>query len=189
MSYQPEERYWTDYLRIALPVVGLLLMLGLFWYWASAVIGDDGDSDRTPTAVQALEITQTAPVATETPQVNLSETITVAPTQATSADNTNNDNNEPTETPEDISAEDTPEPAGKGFKKDEFVVTNSGDVNLRADKSTESEAIDTLPEGTQLQVTEPATEQGQGDYYWVGVVTADGEEGYVADDFLDSSEE
>ena len=27
MSYQPEERYWTDYLRIAFPVLGLLLLL------------------------------------------------------------------------------------------------------------------------------------------------------------------
>ena len=28
VSYQPEERYWTDYLRIALPVFGLLLLIG-----------------------------------------------------------------------------------------------------------------------------------------------------------------
>ncbi|MGI8475915.1 MAG: hypothetical protein ACR2OO_06045, partial [Thermomicrobiales bacterium] len=37
-GFQPDERSWIDYLRIALPVVGLLLMLGLFWYWANSII-------------------------------------------------------------------------------------------------------------------------------------------------------
>ena len=64
MSYQPEERYWTDYLRIALPVVGLLLMLGLFWYWASKVIGDNGNSPKPTATVQVAVITAEAPTAT-----------------------------------------------------------------------------------------------------------------------------
>ena len=41
VSYESEERYWTDYLRVALPVIGLLLMLALFWWWAQQFIGDD----------------------------------------------------------------------------------------------------------------------------------------------------
>ncbi len=34
IQFQPEERYWSEYLRIALPIIGLLLMVGLFLYWA-----------------------------------------------------------------------------------------------------------------------------------------------------------
>ena len=63
VSYQPEERYWTDYLRIALPVIGLLLLIGLLWYWASALIGDGGNQPP-PTQETAAVIT---PVNAATP--------------------------------------------------------------------------------------------------------------------------
>src|SRR4051794_6192386 len=56
VSYQPEERYWTDYLRIALPVIGLLLLIGLLWYWASALIGNTS-SQPPPTQNAAAVIT------------------------------------------------------------------------------------------------------------------------------------
>lgn len=186
MSYQPEERYWTDYLRIALPVVGLLLMLGLFWYWASAVIGNDDNQDRTPTAVVAQISTATAPPPTATAPVNLPlETSVPDPTEDTSG---NGSNPEPTETPAGTTAENTPEPAGKGFAVDELVQTNSGDVNLRADKTTDSEVVTVLGENEELTVTESATEQDSEGYYWVGVTTAGGDRGYVADEFLVASD-
>ena len=37
----PDDRYWTDYLRIALPVIGLLLVIAVFWYWAQQLIDSD----------------------------------------------------------------------------------------------------------------------------------------------------
>ena len=50
-----------------LPVVGLLLLLGLFWYWASTLIGDDGNSpDATSTSAVAIVITPENPTATVT---------------------------------------------------------------------------------------------------------------------------
>ena len=54
-TYQTEERYWTDYLRIALPIAGLLLLLSVFWFWASSFIGDDNSS--TPTPIVAVNVT------------------------------------------------------------------------------------------------------------------------------------
>ena len=79
-SYQPEERYWTDYLRVALPVVGLLLMLGLFWYWASAVIGDSGNSNKlTPTTQVALVTVTAEPTVAATNPPVIAQDVTPTP--------------------------------------------------------------------------------------------------------------
>lgn len=185
MSYQPEERYWTDYLRIALPVVGLLLMLGLFWYWASAVIGDDNDGGppANPTNEVAL-ITQPTPTPTVTPQVELqAETVTVEPTNDPDA---NEPSDEPTRTPEDEPDDETPRALGKGFDEGDSVVTSSS-VNMRAEGSLSADVIDELPADTLLNVIAPATEE-QDDYFWVEVRTGDGQTGFVADEFLEEAE-
>jgi hypothetical protein len=189
VSYQPEERYWTDYLRIALPVVGLLLMLGLFWYWASAVIGNDNnDPPSTPQNNVAL-VTDPTLTPTQTVPVQLpQETVTVPATEETGGGEQQPADETPTTESNDPAAEDTPEAAGKGFVAGEYVVTTSGDVNLRADKSTDSESLALLEADTQLLVTEPAT-QKDGQHYWVGVETPGGQTGYVADEFLAPSEE
>src|SRR3954447_1571765 len=76
VSYQPEERYWTDYLRIALPVIGLLLLIGLLWYWASALIGDGGNQPP-PTAETVAVIT---PVHEATPEPPTATAVIIAPT-------------------------------------------------------------------------------------------------------------
>ncbi|HET7095494.1 MAG TPA: hypothetical protein VFI22_18530, partial [Thermomicrobiales bacterium] len=112
ISYQPEERYWTDYLRIALPVIGLVLLIGLLWYWASSLIGG-GTAEPpvtpsiiagitpinqatpmptpSPTAV-ALAPTPLPPTPTATAVVNVTEAPpTVAPTEAAAAGETGND--------------------------------------------------------------------------------------------------
>jgi hypothetical protein len=133
VSYQPEERYWTDYLRIALPVVGLLLMLGLFWYWASAVIGDDDDNQPTARPTNAVAVlTEPVPTATNKPEVVLNpETVTPEPTQKPTQGASSSDEETPTEEATKASAEEpTDEAPGKGFKTGDILVTNDS-TNLR----------------------------------------------------------
>jgi len=187
VSYQPEERYWTDYLRIALPVVGLLLMLGLFWYWASSVIGDDDDEPEPTATVLAEVITVTPPPPTQAPDITVPAgevTPTATGDGGAAADGEQTpppdqpaDGTEPTEEAEVL---------GKGFEPGDVVVTQ-GEVNLRGEPSADGELIATLEDGTELEVTEAAVEGGE--YFWIGVrVTATDEEGYVADEFVDASE-
>jgi len=89
VSYESEERYWTDYLRVALPVIGLLLMLALFWWWAQQFIGDDKDGNQV-----ALEATQTTEIATKaapTPTNTLE--VVVEPTQVATTPTSGTDGN------------------------------------------------------------------------------------------------
>jgi hypothetical protein len=184
VSYQPEERYWTDYLRIALPVVGLLLMLGLFWYWASAVIGDDDNNEPTvrPTNEVAI-ITEAAPTATTQPQVNLNpETVTPEPTPQPT-DGAGATNGEGTQEATDEAGGEAP---GKGFKAGDSVVMGE-EANLRADGSLDADIIESLPAGTELEVLNEAVESGG--YFWIEVrVVESDQEGFVADEFVEAAE-
>jgi hypothetical protein len=182
VSYQPEERYWTDYLRIALPVVGLLLMLGLFWYWASAVIGDDDNNEPT-VRPEVTIITEPTPTATTQPQVDINpETVTPEPTQGgTQAPDSSGE--EATEAPTDGTDEAAP---GKGFTTGDTVVM-SEEANLRVEGSLEADVIEPLPAGTELEVLGPGVESGG--YIWIEVRVVDTEqEGFVADEFVEAAE-
>jgi hypothetical protein len=179
VSYQPEDRYWTDYLRVALPVVGLLLMLGLFWYWASSVIGDDDSTQPTETPAVAVLVTQPVPTAAPTQAVSL-PVETAAPTQAADV--------QPTEPPADGGTDPTADTStgngdAAGFQVGDVVVTNDG-VNMRAGPSTDDQIVDEIAAGTELNVIGPSVEGG--DYMWLEVQNpANGLEGYVADEFVD----
>src|SRR3954469_12376428 len=82
VSDQSEDRYWTDYVRVATPIVGLLLLLGVFWYWANSLIGADS-STLPPTAVLTV-IPDDTPTPTATTEVLIEDTPeTVEPTSTT----------------------------------------------------------------------------------------------------------
>ncbi len=186
MSYQAEERYWTDYLRIALPIAGLLLLLGVFWYWASSFIGDDADNDPQTPVAQIVE----TPITANTPTPTVSSAVTVAvttvePTQETDA--TQAPDAEPTATtaPATENGED-PGTAGE-FADGDLVVVNDNDVNMRAEATTNSTAVTTLILGQELRIlsSEPVEEGG---YVWWNVEDEINVlEGWIAGDFIEPS--
>lgn len=209
VSYQrEEERYWTDYLRVALPVIGLLLMLGLFWYWAQSLIGDD-DDNGSPTEITQL-VTDPTPIPTDVPQVAISPT----PQERDTAQTDTEDEAEPTP-PGETDGEDGQQDDGEttqqdgedqtqggqtddadgtdqqddgsqvaGFAEGDIVtVTEAGDqLNMRTDPTTEEEnVVNVLPFGTELVII-GGPQEAEG-YIWYQVRNdATEEEGWVVDD-------
>ena len=183
VSYQPEERYWTDYLRIALPVVGLLILIGLLWYWASALIGNGSSQPPTPNQAVITPVnestpappTATAVIIAPTPGPPPAPTATPVPQVAAPA--------EPTATPPPAAAGTENPCANMPVHPAGTLVVTTDEVNLRESPTTESASIALLPAGTQLQVTGEFSEAGQCDW-WPVTTTETGQSGFVREDFL-----
>lgn len=209
VHFQPEDRYWTDYLRIALPVIGLVLMLGLFWYWASTFIGGSNSNEpvSTQTPGQAV-IGNTAssptaeanvPAAAKTPVVNTgtqnqqsAETPPAQPTKKT-ASTTNGQTGNSANQPGDNQAGDNQaannqqatQPASSGggtFAEGDTVTVTTDGLNMRDSPSTTGAQLTQLSKGDKLTIL-AGPEQGD-NYSWYQVQTADGTKGWVASDFI-----
>lgn len=182
-GYQSEERYWTDYLRIALPIAGLLLLLSVFWYWASSFIGGDETSTQTP--VVAVNLTpETAPTFTPTlesavvlptPTTGVLQP-TVAPTEVQA---------QPTEAPTQPPAEPTTAPATGEFQEGDLVIVNDNDVNMRSSASTSADVVDTLSQGTELRILSSTPTEADGYTWWNVSDDALDIQGWVASQFLE----
>lgn len=199
MSYQPEERYWTDYVRVALPVIGLLLLLGLFWYWARSLIGDEtNEPTGTPADValiNAATYTPTATLAAGTIPIQTVDasalTQTAAPTPTgNAAGQSQTGNTEPTARPTRTprtATEETPttEATSSRFQEGDLVIVNDNNVNLRADPSLDAEVITTLTQGTELRILSGEPQEANGYVWWNVEVTETGQSGWVAEDFIE----
>lgn len=201
VSYQPEERYWTDYLRIALPVVGLLLMLGLFLFWADSLIGDDNNQPPTeaPVAEVDEQITASPPAATATTPVDIEPTPPsdaagaadgAAPADEAADDEAAADQTDEQPTEGGDGAADQPAAEGDSGVSGDFAegdaVVVSEELNMRSDPSVEGEIIKTLPAGEALTIIGGPTEGDENTWYEVEDETE--EQGWVAAEFLDPAE-
>lgn len=192
MSFQPEVRYWTDYLRIALPVLGLLLLIGLLWYWASALIGSPGDqpppTQTTLAAVTTINAATPPPAPTATP-------MPVAPTQGLPAPTATTPAvaaSQPTPPPQSTAAATQP-PVAAGDAADACAglpsypigtaVETTETLNLREGPSTDTVAITQLPPNTGLTISGEFAEAGTCDW-WPVTVNDTGQNGYVTEEFI-----
>ena len=190
VSYQPEERYWTDYLRIALPVIGLLVLIGLLWYWASALIGN-GQGQPPPTPELAAVIT---PVNEATPAPPTATAVVIAPTPGPPPTPTATPGAvaEPTQAPVATQAPAVADASNPCANMPVYpagtLVTTTDEVNLRDAPTTESNAVVVLQPGTELQVSGEFEEAGQCDW-WPVTVVATGQSGFVIEQYLQPVEQ
>ncbi len=193
MSFQPEERYWTDYLRIALPVMGLLLLIGFLWYWVSAFVGSPGDqpppTQTTLGAVTAINATPPPPVPTATP-VPVEPTAGLPPPTPTIPAVTASDPTAlpvataaPTEPPAAADAEAEDPCAGLPAYAIGTTVETTEALNLRDGPSTDSNILTQLSAGTQLTISGEFVEAGQCDW-WPVTVASDEQSGFVIEEFI-----
>lgn len=199
VSYQPEERYWTDYLRIALPVIGLLVLIGLLWYWANQLV--DGGSDEPPVATEVIaaevEVVEgTPPPPTATPATAPAAVTEGAPPAATETP-------APIETPAVASVTEaaeapvttaTPEaPPGDEpdsgslpqYEVGERVAVTAA-VNVRSEATTDSNVVEEVAGGTTFEITGSFIEGGEGQFDWWPVRnTATSQAGFIREDLLE----
>jgi outer membrane biosynthesis protein TonB len=194
VSYQSEERYWTDYVRVATPIVGLLLLLGVFWYWANSLIGADS-SAPPPTAVLTV-IPDDTPTPTPTTEAIIEDTPAPdEPTETAGAETPPTRtprpaDDEPTATPEE-EEQPTEEPAestdessrGGEFEEGQTLITTS-DVRMRAEPSTESDIVEELAADVELVVVSGTPQEAEGYVWWNVRNEATESTGWVVDDWL-----
>lgn len=207
----PDDRYWTDYLRIALPVIGLLLVIAVFWFWAQQLIDNNGE-DTPATEPGLAEVVETATVApteeapagTETttagqageslapqgtpPEQEQQQQALPSPTPPPENTGTGTDNQVPQEGGNTDQTGQQPPADGAGggeiAPETTVVVTEEGDgLNLRSEPtSAEENVVTVLDAGTELTVLSGPEETEN--YIWWEVSDPAGNQGWVVEEFI-----
>jgi hypothetical protein len=187
VQFQPEERYWTEYLRIALPIIGLLLMIGLFWYWASELAGNGNNGDDPVSTQPPGTVELIAQESTPEPSVQ----VTDQPTQEVSDPpaSTPGQQVDPGE-PVDPEFEESPVPddqtAAGEYVVGDFVRVTEG-LNMRSEGNLEGEIVQQLEADEILEIQgDPVEADG---FTWYEVIVSDtSEAGWVAADFIEPTD-
>lgn len=206
------ERYWTDYLRIALPIIGLILMLSLFIFWVGSIINSNsGDSTPTTVPVALVETPDPSTAAGGPPTVTVpaggSAAASTAPQTGSNPTAAPSDGSAPTSSPGDQPS-DSAAPDGQasqaptsqvppdeatqaapgasgGFVEGDTVSITQDGVALRPEASVDGDPIVRLNTGTNVTVV--SGPKSGGDFDWYQVKTADNQTGWIAADYLEAS--
>lgn len=172
-GYYDDERYWTDYIRIAAPICGVLLLLVLLWFWfANWMDDDDGNAADVATNVPTTEVTPS-----ETAQGTGTETGITLPTASGTATEANGGEGSATETTEGAGGV-----LANGASA-EVAHTGGTGVNVRSAPTTDSEVLSVFLDGTPVTIVGESVE-AEGFVWWP--VSGEGvEEGYIVEDYLE----
>jgi hypothetical protein len=182
-SYYEEERYWTDYLRIAAPILGVIVLVILLWFWIANFLGDDGDDDDTAGQGTATEVTIPTEGATgeETPGEGSTASPpsgATPPTQPPTGNQTATPGPGVTEPPDSNGGE-------VGIYLGaivEVVNTDGAGVNVRADASTSAEVLTVFLDGTQVEVIGGPVEAEE--FTWWQITGNEVDSGWIVDVYL-----
>ncbi len=183
LGYYDDERTWVDWVRIGAPILGILILVGLLWFWISSFLNEDDDPDAAANGTATIGISTIGATEGETPAAGETPSPpSVAPTATTPGDGTT----QVAPTSPDAPTED---PGGGDGPTDiylgatvEVANTDGAGVNVRAEPSTTSDVLSVFLDGTQIQVIDGPTES-EGFVWW----QINGNEvaaGWVVSDFL-----
>jgi hypothetical protein len=197
LSYYTEERYWTDYLKLAIPVVVVIALLVGAWFIGTGKLRGGESATSTPgssggTAAAGSTTTGTrgaASVASGTVRPGTpgagtgAGVITPSGVAGISSQATLPAGTVRTGTPA-ASTGGTPG-AGQGtlpIKRFTITNTDGAGVNMRDKPDVAGKLVQTVPEGTEVQATGPAVDGTSGGT-WYPVQVGD-KSGYIRSDFL-----
>ena len=152
-------------------------MIGLLWYWALQLTGDDNGEDPTPTEAPGTTEVIAPPA---TPTVEPTEEVIATPTPTEEVVSTP----EEEETPEETEDGDTGD--GEIAIGSAVIVTEDG-VNMRDDATINGNVVRALDAGEVLSIEDGPFEAD--DYIWWEVIVEEtAETGYVVQEFLEPAE-
>jgi Bacterial SH3 domain len=178
LGYYEEERYWADYIRIIAPIVGVILLVILLWFWIANFLGDDSDPNNVAVGTATIEVPTFAVTEEGTPAEGSTAIIGIPPTATTSL------GGGPTSTiPAVPTTDGSGAPVGIYLGATVEVANTDGTgVNVRSEAATTSDVLTVFLDGTQVQVIDgPVDSEG---FIWWQITGNEVAAGWIVDDYL-----